>query len=142
MGRLFHGDSLIYSLHGAAFKPLIYLLIFQHTNQPRTRTARSSLSRAFHSPKNYSDMRRIRCSILAVLPALRHTCSPAVLGEQPKEAGERQNRAGRDTSPLAGAVTPWEHLQQHQDPIAFGKVSLTKHLPAACSVLGWFTDVL
>lgn len=41
----------------------------------------------------------------------------------------------RDTRPLPWGVTPQGCLQQYQDPYAFRKVSLTKHLLAACSAL-------
>jgi len=74
--------TLIYSSRGTAFKPLIYLLSLQHTNQPRARTARSSLSRALLSPENDSGIRRMWCKqgpLLFYLPC-GHTHSPAALG--------------------------------------------------------------
>lgn len=87
--------SLIYSLRGAAFKPLIYLLSLQHTNQPGARTARSSLSRALLSPENDSGVCRIWCkqgTLLFYLPC-GHTRSPAILGVLSEEAGWRQDQA-------------------------------------------------
>lgn len=103
--------SLIYSSRGAAFKPLIYLLSLQHTNQPRARTARSSQSRALRSPENDSGIHRIQCKLgplLVYLPC-GHTHAPAVLGVLSEEAD-------RDTGPLAWGMTPQGCLQQHQDP--------------------------
>lgn len=98
--------SLIYSLRGAAFKPLIYLLSLQHTNQPRARTARSSLSKALLSPENNSGICRTWCQQASLLGYLLcgHTHCPAALGVLSEEAGWKQDQADRDTRPQAWGV--------------------------------------
>lgn len=130
----------MYSLHGAAFKPLISELGSLHTNEPGIWNSKVKPEPSSPQPQEWLWHAQ---DVVQTGPCCFTLPGTIPVLQQHWECCPRRLDGGRAklTEMPGTGDTPQGCLPQQQDQFALRKMLLTKHLLAACSASGWFTDL-